>query len=110
MTIHLSATVVLQHLLFLFLLIVAPLWDVRYMSRLKREPSSPHKIGVYKTLCSWLWITSAVACVTVGFRSLFIINLAPGEIAWLQVPWVHVVVVIVIALFVTAGVLPFLLV
>ena len=48
----------LQHLLFLFLLVVAPAWDYSYTKRLKQEPSSERKIGVYRTLCAWLWISA----------------------------------------------------
>lgn len=103
----LSAGTLLQHLLFVFLLVIAPAWDYSYTRRLKRDPSSARKIGVYKTLCTWLWISSAVACAAVGLQSLFSIRLAPGEAAWLEMRWVWQVVVALIALFAVGAVLPY---
>src|SRR5579863_9219834 len=96
---NLLAATLLQHLLFIFLLVIAPAWDYSYTRRLKRDPSSARKIGVYKTLCSWLWISAAVACVAVGFRPLLSISIAPGEIAWLQIAWTRVLIEISIVLF-----------
>jgi len=94
----------LQHLLFAFLLVVAPIWDYRYTSWLKREPTSERKIGVYKTLCAWLWIATLVAMLAVGWRPLF---LAPGEVWWLQIAWVRYLVEAVLALFVASVLPPF---
>lgn len=101
---NLSAGTLLQHLLFIFLLVVAPAWDYSYTRRLKRDPSSARKVGVYKTLCSWLWISAAMAYVTVGFGPLFTISVAPGEIGWLQIGWARALIEIIIVLF-AAGVL-----
>jgi hypothetical protein len=38
----------MQHLLFLFLLAVAPIWDLYNTRKLKRNPSSEQKIRYYK--------------------------------------------------------------
>jgi len=102
-----SAATLLQHLLFVFLLVVAPAWDYSYTRRLKRDPNSRRKIGVYKTLCAWLWISTVVACVATGFRPLFTITLAPGEIAWLQIGWARALMEAAIALFALGGLLPY---
>jgi hypothetical protein len=37
----------LQHLLFLFLLVVAPIWDLYATAKLKRNPTSDKKISYY---------------------------------------------------------------
>src|SRR5258708_38108291 len=76
------ATALMQHLLFLFLLVVAPIWDLYDARKLMRNPSSEKKIRYYKKICAWLWIASASALVAVGFRPLFTVSLSPGEISW----------------------------
>ena len=83
----------MQHALFLFLLVVAPIWDLYAIPKLKRNLSSEYKIRYYKLLCAWMWIASAVAVVAIGFRPLFTINPPPGEISWLLPhPWVRYLV------------------
>ena len=90
----------MQHLLFLFLLAVAPIWDFYNTRELKRNPSSEQKIRYYKTTCTWLWIASALAIVAIGFRPLFAISSSPGEISWpLLHPWVRYLVEALIAIF-----------
>src|SRR5271166_6252774 len=90
----------IQHLLFLFLLVVAPIWDFYYTRKLKRNPSSERKIRYYKTLCTWMWIASALAVVAIGFRPLFTITPSPGEISWLLLhPWVRYLAEALIAIF-----------
>ena len=89
----------MQHLLFLFLLVVAPIWDLYAIPKLKRNPSSEHKIRYYKMLCAWTWIASALAVVAIGFRPLFTISPSPGEISWLVPhPWVRYLVEALIAI------------
>jgi membrane protease YdiL (CAAX protease family) len=103
----LNITTLVQHLLFLFLLIVAPIWDFYDTSRLKKNPSSAGKIRYYKTLSAWLWISSVVACLAVGLHPLFIINPAPGEASWLfEHAWVFYLAEVMIALFVVLMLLP----
>ena len=98
---------IVQHLLFFFLLIVAPAWDFWDTRRLKRNPTSTRKIRYYKTLCSWLWIATVAAYVVVGVRPLFTTYPAAGEMPWLlQRPWVFYAVEAVIALFVALMLLP----
>src|SRR5260370_35765602 len=80
----------MQHLLFLFLLIVAPIWDLYSIPKLKRNLSSEYKIRYYKLLCAWMWIANALAVVAIGFRPLLTINPSPGEISWLlPPPWLR---------------------
>jgi membrane protease YdiL (CAAX protease family) len=102
-----SAGTLVQHLLFLFLLVVAPAWDFYHTSRLKKNPSSAGKIRYYKTLIAWLWTSAIVACLAVGLRPLLTINPAPGEIPWLlEHAWVFYLVEVAIALFVAIMLLP----
>ncbi|MGA7078041.1 MAG: hypothetical protein WBQ43_22825 [Terriglobales bacterium] len=61
-----SAAALTQDLLFLFLLVVAPLWDYHDTKRLKRNPSSAGKIRHYKTLCAWFWTATVVALLAVA--------------------------------------------
>ena len=96
-----------QRLLFVFLLLVAPVWDLWQTRRLKRNPSSGAKIRYYKTLIAWLWIATVAAYVAVGVRPVFTVYPAADEIPWLlQHAWVFYVVEGVIALFVALILLP----
>ncbi len=97
---NVSVATLMQHLLFLFLLVVAPIWDLYATPKLKRNPSSERKIRYYRTICTWLWTASALAVVAIGFRSLFTIGPSPGEISWLLLhPWVRYLVEALIAIF-----------
>jgi uncharacterized protein len=102
---NVSVATLMQHLLFLFLLVVAPIWDLYDTRKLKRNPSSEQKIRYYKTICTWLWIASALAVVAIGFRPLFTISPSPGEISWLlQHSWVRYLVEALIAIVVIISV------
>jgi hypothetical protein len=96
-----------QHLLFLFLLVVAPAWDFYDTGRLKQSSDSSVKIRYYKTLCVWLWLAAGVAYLAVGFRPLFFIDPARGEASWLfDHAWVRYLLETVLALFVAVTLLP----
>jgi len=102
---NVSVATLMQHLLFLFLLVVAPIWDLYDTRKLKRNPSSERKIRYYKTLCAWLWIASALAVVAIGFRPLFTIGPSPGEISWLLLrPWVRYLVEALLSIFIIISV------
>ncbi len=94
-------TTLIQHVLFIFLLAVAPAWDYWDTRRLKRSPSSAGKIRYYKTLCSWLWIGSGLALMVLGRQSLFTIDPIPAEAPWLlNHAWVrYLFIAILIAVF-----------
>jgi hypothetical protein len=94
-----SVATLLQHLLFLFVLVATPIWDFYTALKLKRNPGSERKLRYYKSLCTWLWIATALAVVAVGFRPLFTIRPSPGEISWLLLhPWVRYLVEALIAI------------
>ncbi len=102
-----TASIVVQHLLFLFLAVVAPIWDYVDTRRLKQHPDSTRKIRYYRTLCIWLWAATIVACLAVGFRPLFTINPAADEASWLfEHTWVRWLVEAVIAIFAGLTLLP----
>jgi hypothetical protein len=86
-----------------------PVWDWYDTQKLKRNPSSEHKLRYYKTFCAWLWIASALAAAAVGFRSLGTISSSPSEMSWLLAhAWVRYFVAALIAIFFTLSVaLPF---
>jgi uncharacterized protein len=97
---NVSAATLLQHLLFLLLLVIAPIWDFYDTRRLKRNPSSERKIRYYKTICAWLWIASALAVVAIGLRPMFTISPSAREISWLLLHrWVRYLVEALIAIF-----------
>jgi len=99
-------TTLLQHALFVFLLVVAPAWDYYDTRRLKANPTSAVRLRYYRTLCLWLWIASLVACAAAGWYSIF--TIAPGEVTWLSKhPWAYYAVGVIFALFTAAIVLPY---
>jgi membrane protease YdiL (CAAX protease family) len=107
LNVSVSVATLVQHLLFLFLLVVAPVWDFYDTSRLKKNPSSAGKIRCYKTLCAWLWIATVVACLSVGLRPLFTISPAPGDVSWLlQHNWVRYAVMALLVVFAAGALLP----
>lgn len=108
MNISISITALTQHLLFLFLLVVTPVWDYYDTGRLKKNPTSAGKIRHYKTLSAWLWVSTIVAWLAVGWRALFTIYPSSGEIPWLLAhAWVFYLVEVLIALFIAVILLPF---
>jgi hypothetical protein len=108
MTAHVSLTTLVQHLLFIFLLLIAPAWDYYDTARLKRNPDSAHRVRYYLTVVSWLWIAAIVACMSAGPLSIFSIAPAPPEAPWLyEHAWVRYVVGAVLALLTVAMLLPY---
>jgi membrane protease YdiL (CAAX protease family) len=104
---HTSAAALAQDLLFLFLLVVTPLWDYRGTRRLKQSPSLAGKIRHYKMLCAWLWTATVVALLAVGFHPLFTISPAPDEASWLfEHAWVRYLVRGVLVIFMALILLP----
>jgi membrane protease YdiL (CAAX protease family) len=102
---NVSVATLMQHVLFSFLLVVAPIWDLYATRKLKRNPGSEQKIRYYQTICAWLWIASALAVVAIGFRPLFTISPSPGEVSWLLPhPWVRYLVEALISIFIIISV------
>lgn len=97
-----------QHLLFVFLAIIAPAWDLYDTRRLKKNADSLQKITYYKTTCAWLWIASCLAVLATGFQEVFTINAGPDDAAWLfGHEWVRYLVGAVTAMFAALMLLPY---
>lgn len=104
---HVSVSLLAEHLLFAFVLIITPIWDYYDTQRLKRNSNSENKIRYYKTLCSWLWITSVAACAAVGLRSIFMIRPDTQEATWLfQHLWVRYLIVMLLSIFTASIFIP----
>jgi membrane protease YdiL (CAAX protease family) len=99
-----------QHLLFAFLVAIAPAWDYYDTRGLKREPQAGRKIRYYRTLCAWLGLATLTACLSVD-GSLFTIHASPDEAHWLLGhAWVRYLVEALIAAFAVLILLPYVLV
>jgi uncharacterized protein len=75
--------IVIQHLLALFLIVVAPIWDHFATERLKASKESRVKIAYYRTMVIVSWLTSVIALVAVGWRAILTFNLAAASPSWL---------------------------
>jgi membrane protease YdiL (CAAX protease family) len=104
--VHFSTSALVQHALFLFLAVIAPLLEYPAMRRLKRDPTSARKLGVYRLICIWLWVATAIAVAAVGWRPLFTIDVRAGEIGWFQHDWVRGIFATIILLFAVVLLLP----
>lgn len=97
-----------SHLLFVFLAVATPAWDLYATRRLKKRPESARKIAYYQTLCALLWVASLFAVAIVGCRSLFTIAPTPQDVAWLFGHlWVKALLEAVIAIFFGLTFLPY---
>ena len=97
---------VIQHLLALFLIVVAPIWDHFATERLKASKESRVKIAYYRTMVIVSWIASVIALLAVGWRTILTFNLSAASPSWLPqhtgartfVAGVLIVLLLVIAL------------
>ncbi|HKD84568.1 MAG TPA: CPBP family intramembrane glutamic endopeptidase [Terriglobales bacterium] len=111
MTLLISVSTLVQHALFVFLLVVAPAWDFYDTRRLKANPTSNRKLRHYKTLVAWLWISAIAAWLAVGLRPLFTIYPAVEEIPWLwHHAWLNYLVQAIVAIFLAIVLLPLVIV
>lgn len=103
MTASFSITTLIHHLLFLFLLLIAPAWDYYDTRRLKQNPTSPARVRYYATVCAWLWGATVMACLAVGWRSLAFVSAAPEEMSRFF-PHIWMRYIIAVVLFTLAGI------
>lgn len=98
---------IVQHILAVFLVFIAPAWDFYDTLRLKADPSSARKLRYYRTLIIWLWSSTIIAVAAVGMASLFSIRPEPGEASWLFAhPAVKIGLIAFIAVFMALTFLP----
>ena len=74
---------VIQHLLALFLIVVAPIWDHFATERLKASKESRVKIAYYRTMVIVSWIASVIALLAVGWRTILTFDLGAASPSWL---------------------------
>jgi uncharacterized protein len=72
---------IVQHLLALYLMVIAPIWDFFEIRKLKSSIHPRRKIRFYWLIIAATWAVSAVACAAVGWQSIFWIHLAPREVS-----------------------------
>jgi membrane protease YdiL (CAAX protease family) len=72
----------LQHLLFLFLLIGVPAWDLIETRRLKASRDPKAKLQSYNLTIAILWAT-ALLCFVARGHALFAAPLSPAQVKWL---------------------------
>ena len=65
-----AGAIIIQHLLALFLIVVAPVWDPFATQRLKALKESRVKIAYHRAMLIIGWIATVIALVTVGWRAI----------------------------------------
>jgi len=73
----------IQHLIALFLIVIAPIWDHFATKRLKASKESRVKIAYYRTIVIVGWLTSVIALVAVGWRVILTFNRDSASVSWL---------------------------
>ncbi len=74
---------IIQHLLALFLIVVAPVWDHFATQRLKASKESRAKIA-YRAMLIIGWIAPVIALVTVGWRAILRFDVGATGPSWLR--------------------------
>jgi CAAX protease family protein len=75
---------VVQHVIALLLIVIAPIWDHFATERLKASKESRVKIAYYRTMVIVGWLTSVIALAAVGWRPIFTFNReSSANVAWL---------------------------
>jgi membrane protease YdiL (CAAX protease family) len=74
---------IVQHLLALYLIVIAPIWDHFAIRKLRSGTDPRRKIKFYWLVIAATWTATAVACQTVGWQSIFWIHPDSRDISWL---------------------------
>lgn len=74
----------LQHVLVFFLIVIAPLWDLYEIPRLKASTDPRRKLRFYGKVMAASWTCAIIAFLAVGWPALYRIHLLPGEVPWLE--------------------------
>jgi uncharacterized protein len=78
-----SPGIVVQTILVFFLIVLAPLWDVYEIRRLKASADPRKKIRFYTKVITASWTCAILACLLIGWRAVYSIHFLPGETSWL---------------------------
>jgi hypothetical protein len=74
---------IVQHLLALYLMVIAPIWDHFEIRRLKTGTDPRRKLKFYLLVIAVTWALSAAACAAVGWQGIFEIHAGLGETSWM---------------------------
>jgi membrane protease YdiL (CAAX protease family) len=74
---------IIQHLLALFLIVVAPVWDHFATQHLKGSTESRVKIAYYRAMLIVGWMATVIALVTVGWRAILTFDVGATNPWWL---------------------------
>jgi uncharacterized protein len=74
---------IIQHLLALFLIVVAPVWDHFATQHLKGSTESRVKIAYYRAMLIIGWMATVIALVTVGWRAILTFDVGATNPWWL---------------------------
>lgn len=72
------------HLLALFLIVIAPVWDYFESRSLRAKPSRKLRLHYYRLTFLWIWIATGVACWANGFAALFTLHGLGIQTTWLH--------------------------
>lgn len=78
-----NPTLLIQHILVLFLAIGVPLWDLYEVPRLKASTQPDKKLRYYWKVSTGLWTCAAVAVLAIGIQAAFTVSAAAREISWI---------------------------
>jgi uncharacterized protein len=78
-----SPGIVLQTILVFFLIVVAPLWDIYEIRRLKASADPRKKIRFYIKVIAASWTCAILASLLIGWRAIYWIQFLPSEVSWL---------------------------
>jgi len=78
-----SPGIVVQTILVLFLMVVAPVWDVYEIRRLKASADPRKKIRFYTKVIAASWTCAILACLLIGWKAIYRIQFLRGEVSWL---------------------------
>jgi uncharacterized protein len=79
-----DSSLLVAHLLALFLIVVGPIWDYFDTRPLKAHPSPQRRLRYYRQTIVWLWIATGVACWASGFGALFTVRGIGIHAGWLD--------------------------
>src|ERR1700746_3050950 len=79
-----AGAMIIQHLLALFLIVVAPVWDHLATERLKASKESRAKIAYYRAMLIIGWIATVIALVTVGWHAILTFDAGATNPSWLR--------------------------
>ena len=104
---HISAALLMEHLLVFYLVVAVPIVDHFDMARLTAAADANVKIRYYRKTIAWLWICAVLAVVAAGIGAMSAVSLKPGDASWrLGHGWASLLVEALLVAFVALLLLP----